>query len=347
MNFVLSTTWDRTGDVFVGKYGPDLDLKIVSFLNEGAQSAGKQLNQLVPADKLQPVSLRAQRIAGDARSAVTSRVQAISVIGSADYAKAAPALLPLLDPTHPAEVQSAALRMLDRFPAPELAEELIQRWPSLSPAARREALLVLLKRPDRIRAMLEAIEKGAVNPAEMSVAQQAQLRSHRDAAIRDQAEKVLGRAPVAARQSVVEAFQPALALRGGPMNGRKTFQARCISCHKLGNEGQVLGPDLATVKNAGKEKLLTNILDPNREVNSNYLSYLIETKAGESLTGLIVNESANSVTFRMAGGAESVVARANIASLQSQGKSLMPEGLEEGLSAQDMADLLEFIVATP
>lgn len=73
----------------------------------------------------------------------------------------------------------------------------------------------------------------------------------------------------------------------------------------------------------------------------------METKDGESLTGLIINESANSVTLRMAGGAESVITRANIASLQSQGKSPMPEGLEEGLSAQDMADLLEFIVATP
>ena len=126
---------------------------------------------------------------------------------------------------------------------------------------------------------------------------------------------------------------------------KKTFEARCATCHKLGSEGHALGPDLATVKNAGKEKLLTNILDPNREVNPNYLSYLIETKGGESFSGIIVNESGNSVTLRMAGGTESVVARANLASMQSQGKSLMPEGLEEGLSQQDMADLLEFIVA--
>ena len=130
-----------------------------------------------------------------------------------------------------------------------------------------------------------------------------------------------------------------------PASGRNIFQARCATCHKIGTEGHALGPDLATVRNGGKEKLLTNILDPNREVNSNYLSYLIETKDGESFSGIIVNENGNSVTLRMAGGAESVVARANIASLQSQGKSLMPEGLEEGLSQQDMADLLEFIVA--
>jgi len=46
----------------------------------------------------------------------------------------------------------------------------------------------------------------------------------------------------------------------------------------------------------------------------------------------------------MAGGAETVIARANIASLQGQGRSLMPEGLEEGLQLQDMADLMEFIL---
>ncbi len=118
-------------------------------------------------------------------------------------------------------------------------------------------------------------------------------------------------------------------------------------CGRRCNEGHALGPDLATVKSGGKEKLLVAILDPNREVAPNFLSYAIETKEGESLSGVLASENANSVTLRMAGGAESVIARANIASLQSQGRSLMPEGLEEGLKPQDLADLLEYIVTGP
>jgi putative heme-binding domain-containing protein len=345
MKFILSPAWHRAGDARELGFVPDLDLKMVAALNDGVQSAGRQLDQLTAPSSLQPILKRAQLVASDTRAPMNSRVVAVSILGLSDYSKSASLLLPLLDGIQPSEVQSAALKGLDRFAASELAGELIRRWSSFTPSARREGLVLLLKRSERVRVLLAAIDQGSVNPAELSIAQQSQLRSHRDPAIRDQAEKVLGRASTASRQSVVKAFQSALTLRATPANGRNIFQARCATCHKLGMEGHTLGPDLATVKNAGKEKLLTNILDPNREVNSNYLGYAVETRDGESFTGLMVNESANSVTLRMAGGSESVVPRANIASMQSQGRSLMPEGLEEGLSAQEMADLLEFILA--
>ena len=70
---------------------------------------------------------------------------------------------------------------------------------------------------------------------------------------------------------------------------------------------------------------------------------LFRSKTGESYIGLIANETATSVTLRQAGGAETVVLRANIQSIQSQGQSAMPEGLEAGLTPQDMANLLEHI----
>ena len=93
-----------------------------------------------------------------------------------------------------------------------------------------------------------------------------------------------------------------------------------------------------------KEIILANILDPNREVAPNYLSYLIETKDDESVMGIIGNETGTSVTLKQANGAEVVVLRSNIARMQSQGQSAMPEGLEAGLSHQDFADLLEFLM---
>ncbi len=144
---------------------------------------------------------------------------------------------------------------------------------------------------------------------------------------------------------MVDAFLPALKLNGMAANGAKVVEARCATCHRLGDKGHTLGPDLATVKAGGKEKTLVSILDPNREVAPAYLSYLVETKDGETLTGIMASETATSVTLRQAGGVETVVLRQNIARMQNQGLSAMPEGLEAGLSAQDMADLLEFIVA--
>ena len=139
------------------------------------------------------------------------------------------------------------------------------------------------------------------------------------------------------------AFLPALELRGSSANGRKIYLERCAACHRIGGLGHPVGPDLTTFKTAGKETLLVNILDPNREVAPGYLSHTVETKSGESLSGLIVNESPSSITLRGPNGAETIVMRSQIAGLQASDQSLMPEGLEVGLTPQDMADLLEYI----
>jgi putative heme-binding domain-containing protein len=88
---------------------------------------------------------------------------------------------------------------------------------------------------------------------------------------------------------------------------------------------------------------LVNILDPNREVATQYSAYQVDTKDGENLLGIISTEAATSITVRQAYGIETVVFRSNIKRLKNQGESIMPQGLEEGLKPQDLADLLEFI----
>src|SRR6185369_15426066 len=121
------------------------------------------------------------------------------------------------------------------------------------------------------------------------------LRNHRDADVRKLATKVLGAKSTGTRQQIVDTFMPALNLKGDSAHGKKVYEERCLSCHRLGGEGHSLGPDLVTVKTTGKEKILVNVLDPNREVRPEFVSYLIETKDDESLIGLVVNETATSV----------------------------------------------------
>jgi putative heme-binding domain-containing protein len=104
-----------------------------------------------------------------------------------------------------------------------------------------------------------------------------------------------------------------------------------------------VGPDLVTVKTAGREKVLINILDPNREVAANYFTYLVETKNGESILGILARETGGSVILRQTFGKEETIPRSKIISMRNQGQSLMPEGLEAGLDVQGVADLLEFI----
>ena len=312
-----------------------------SGLRQSGSSLGSQWHQPELRSRLQ-YSLRS---ASKTDEDYQTRISSIRLLGLAPYTEVRSILLAVISSSSEwRDYRLTALNALANSGDRNFGPDIMAHWPQLNSALRSRCVELMLTRPERIAALLRAVEKGQVEARELDAAQATQLRTHRDHVIREQALKVLGRGSTGSRQEVVERFQPTLSLKGDAGKGRKAFQSRCATCHKLGGEGFVLGPDLVTVKNAGKEKLLTNILDPNREVAPNFTSYSVETKDGDSYVGIIASESAAGVTLRMAGGVEQVIAQGNIATMQSQGRSLMPEGLEEGLSQQDVADLLEFLM---
>jgi putative heme-binding domain-containing protein len=107
--------------------------------------------------------------------------------------------------------------------------------------------------------------------------------------------------------------------------------------------GSAVGPDLASLANKSPAYLLTEILDPNRNVDSRYVEYAAVTRSGRTFAGLLAAETATSITLRGQEGKEQVLLRADLDELQSTGKSLMPEGMEKDLSRQDLADLIAYL----
>ena len=104
------------------------------------------------------------------------------------------------------------------------------------------------------------------------------------------------------------------------------------------------GPDLVRARIAGKERTVAAILEPNAEVRRDYLTYVVETAEGENSIGLLRGENATTLTFQQLNGRKVVFPRDNIQYLQAQPWSLMPAGMEAGLTPQAMADLLEYIL---
>jgi putative membrane-bound dehydrogenase-like protein len=146
-----------------------------------------------------------------------------------------------------------------------------------------------------------------------------------------------------ARKEAVATYAPALTLPGDPEKGRLTFGARCMICHRFGGVGIGVGPDLDASRIAGREKVLGNILEPSREVTAGYPLGIVETTKKEVISGVIASESAAGVVLRLAGGADRFVRKADIAKVDRPARSLMPDGIEAGLSPQEVADLLEFL----
>jgi len=136
-----------------------------------------------------------------------------------------------------------------------------------------------------------------------------------------------------------------LALTPAPKNGRAVFRTHCASCHRLDREGVAVGPDLFGIRNQPKEVILLHIIIPEYEIMPGFVNYVLETRDGRTLSGIIGGETDSKVTLRRALGEEETVDRANILSLTSTGLSLMPQVLEKNMSRQDMADLIAFVLA--
>jgi putative heme-binding domain-containing protein len=301
----------------------------------GANRAGAGVNV---AAALGDIVARAEAVAADASATPAQRAEAIALLGH-DARQAEPLFALLSD--HSQTVQLAALSALDRLDTPQVAPRLISVWPTLSPRVQGEIVAVLLKRPERTKVLLDAVRAKSVPPSALNSTQVAMLHNNRDASLKAMAKEILP--PPPSREEVIEAFKPAIGMSGDASRGHAVYQKLCVSCHRAGGEGHALGPDLVTVKNSGREKLLLSMLDPNSEVRPDYIAYLIDTKDGSSLLGVLASDTPTAITVREAYGKETVIPRTNIKRMTSQGKTLMPEGLEQGLKAQDLADLMTFI----
>jgi putative membrane-bound dehydrogenase-like protein len=306
---------------------------------EGARFAGSA-ESIRPA--LKTIFGRAVSCVGDGNVATETRLAAIKLLAYTDYEEASPPLLAALGGGQSDRVVLAAIQTLDQFSDPRLSDALLAHWDMLGARARSETISTLLSRTDRTLKLLQAIQRQQIRQSDLSAAQINQLLASTAPAVRSLAKTVLV-APEAQRAKVVESFQSALSLSGDAAKGKVLFQSRCISCHRAEGQGFQVGPDLVSVRNSGKEKLLSNILDPSREVLANYVSYLVEARDGQSFLGLIVADTPTTITIRQAYGKENVLARSEIRKMSSQGKSLMPDGLEAGLNPQDLADLIEFV----
>jgi putative heme-binding domain-containing protein len=142
---------------------------------------------------------------------------------------------------------------------------------------------------------------------------------------------------------VYEETKSVLSVTGNAGNGHAVFQKNCTTCHVVSGEGHIVGPDLTGIRNQPKDVLLLHIVVPEYEINPIYTCYNLETKDGQSFTGLLAGETPSSITLRMAQGLEQQIPRVNIASMVTSRLSLMPQELEKTMTKQELAVLLSFL----
>ncbi len=250
----------------------------------------------------------------------------------------------LLVPLSPAILQRAIVAHLAQRSEPSVAEVVLAGWRSHSPALRSQILDVLASRGPWAEALRQRLDAGTILAAELSAPVRQRLLDRAKNA--PQWRKALTTKASTSRNEILRQFQPVLKLDGDAKRGAVLFRKSCINCHKVKDEGHEVGPQLVSITNKTKETLLTSILDPSAAVDAKFFSYSIVTDDGRILTGMLETETGSSITLLAAGGKRETVLRRDIEELQASTKSLMPEGLEEGLKPQDVADLLQFVLET-
>jgi putative membrane-bound dehydrogenase-like protein len=278
---------------------------------------------------------------------VRSRITATALLGFSDFGTSRTALEKLMDARNPPELQLEAVAALSRLGDTRGAEYLTQKniWSNYTPRVKSAVVASLASKPAFIQVLFNAIQNGVIGAAEISSMDRQRLMKHKDSAISARAVVLFTELEGGGRMKVYQDYRTILSIAAEAKSGKAVFERACSACHTYAGVGGKVGPDLTGVRNQPADALLLHILVPNYEVLPAYQAVAVETNDGRSLSGWMLAETDNSLTLKTAFGTQESILRKNIKSLSNSGLSLMPEGLEQTMSKEEMAQLLAFLKA--
>ncbi|WP_146518182.1 PVC-type heme-binding CxxCH protein [Stieleria varia] len=331
-------TWQSLDRFFQSLGGSDRELE--RQLDTNGTASLRRLHRLAYETTGSPDAPLANRLAG------------IKLLGRLKSERVADTelLTGFLSPQTPVELQQAAVATLAGMESADVPSILTASWDTHGPALRDQILGTLLSRTSWTSELLSKIEQGVISQNSLSGTQRSQLSQHRDTSIRERAAKVL-QAVDSDRERVLQAYSRSLRViddgRADADRGRVVFTTKCTACHRLGGQGNAIAPDLAALTNRSPAAILTAIIDPSRAVEAKYQQYQLLLRDGRTLVGMLTEETANSLTLASADGKTQSFLRNEIELLRGSPISMMPVGLEQEISVEQMADLLRYILDQP
>lgn len=295
--------------------------------------------------KLNDFLNKVAEMALDENQNVRTRIVATALLGYDQFDQGSDALRELLDSRNAPEIQLEAVSALARLGDSRSGELLTAQkvWTGYTPRVKSAAIQALVSQPVYVQTLFAAIEEGTIGPAEISSTHRQRLLNNKDKKISEQAALLFQDLEGGGRMQVYQEYRDVLDLAAEASLGKAVFQTHCSACHTYAGEGGMVGPDLSGVNNQPADALLLHTLVPNYEVLPSYQAVTVETRDGRSLSGWLLSETDNSLTLRTAFGTEEPVLRSNIVSIHNSGLSLMPDGLEQNMTKEELAHLIAYL----
>jgi putative membrane-bound dehydrogenase-like protein len=299
-----------------------------------------------------PVAVMAaiSAITDETRNAA-QRAQMIQALGELADRNAIPAFLQVAKRSKASSVRKAAVVALGRFDDPVAGRELVALYPKLSPHSelRTAMLSTLLSRPAWTAELLKAIDAGSIARSDLGITQIERIRAYNDPAVASLAGKLFGRQAKPTSQEHANEIARVTRLvttgTGDAEAGKDLFTARCAVCHTLFGQGAKVGPDLTGYERRNVDFLVLSVVDPSAYIREEYTAFRVRTKGGETLIGLITDRGPNQITLEDAAQQKTIVPKDQILEERALPTSLMPEGLLEGLSDQQVRDLFKYLAS--
>ncbi|MBY5957191.1 c-type cytochrome [Membranicola marinus] len=288
---------------------------------------------------------RSLSIIKDLKAKEDDRVFAIQLLALSGDDQSYDVLKNMLVPNESIRIQRVALQAMHRLKGQEFVSYLIDHWPSLAPGLRDEAVRMLLSGEPSIRMMVEALEKGVIDPSAIPWRQQVGMMAQANDELRKRSRDIFSQKVTDAdKKELLDKYQEATEPKGDPVKGLAVYKAQCALCHQIGGEnGTAYGPDLATIQNRKRASILKDILDPGLSIADGYDLWEVTLKNGETKQGIIGSETSTSINLRILGSEDEVISREDIERIQAKNISVMPAGLENMIGVEDMMNLLAFI----
>ncbi|MFM1801428.1 MAG: hypothetical protein RJA81_780, partial [Planctomycetota bacterium] len=279
----------------------------------------------------------------------TVRAAALESATKLDREKAKAALAKLIaDSQQPPTMRDQTAAILGRMGQPESDKVLVDQISTAPARLQRAIAIALVQRPAGAESLLSAVEKGKasarllrIRPVENKLKQtNLQNRETRlESALKgipESDDRIL--TALADRKTFIESH------KGDRAVGQAVFMKNCASCHQIGSLGARIGPQLDGVGTRGVERLLEDILDPNRNVDQAFRSTTIATKEGQIITGLLLRDEGAVLVLADSQGREVRVPKGEVEEQTVNPLSPMPANWVDAMTPEELANLMSYLL---
>jgi putative heme-binding domain-containing protein len=307
------------------------------------------LAELARSLKLTDCAAPLAALMADPKADQPTRLAAIKAVLSLDKSNAAAVAKLVGDGSQSVAIREAAAKALSDVNTDEARQSLIMPIRTAPQALATKLAVALAGRAEGANTLLDAIERNNLSPrllTEPTVKDKLAAAKVKDLDKRVDA-LTKGLAPASAQLDQLiakrlKAFDPA---KADATRGQAVFAKTCMQCHQIDGKGAVVGPQLDGVGNRGVDRIMEDVIDPNRNVDPNFRFSNVTTKDGDTISGLIRGDANGTLTIVDPTGKENAIPKKEVDTIEQSKLSLMPTGFGDIIPPNEFNDLMAFLLS--